>query len=63
MARAGEDNLEEMLEQAGSSVEEFRRNTERFQVVRMHLEQEGIQVVFEEQAGRRGDDSDSETNV
>jgi hypothetical protein len=63
MARAGDDNLEEMLEQAGSSVEEFRRNTERFQVVRMHLEQEGIQVVFEEQAGRRGDDSGSETDV
>ncbi|KAJ4365181.1 hypothetical protein N0V83_008799 [Neocucurbitaria cava] len=41
-----EDDLIQALEQAGSSLEEFRRQSERFQVVRMGLQEEGVQVVF-----------------
>jgi hypothetical protein len=58
-----EQNLIEALEAAGSNLEEFRRNSDRFQQVRMRLQDEGVQVVFENDA--RGQDeleveSDSE---
>jgi hypothetical protein len=43
-----EDNLIRALESAGSSMEEFRRNSDRFQTVRMRLQGEGVQVVFEQ---------------
>jgi hypothetical protein len=57
-----ENNLPRMLEEVGSNVEEFRRNTERFQFVRMRLEEEGVQVVFDEPAGGRGEGTGSETD-
>lgn len=41
-----EDNLIRALEDAGSSLEEFRRNSDRFQTVRIRLQNEGVQVVF-----------------
>jgi hypothetical protein len=58
-----EQNLIEALEAAGSNLDEFRRNSDRFQQVRMRLQDEGVQVVFENDA--RGQDeleveSDSE---
>lgn len=43
-----EESLIQALEQAGSSLDEFRRNTERFQMTRMRLQDEGVQVVFDE---------------
>ncbi|KNG52390.1 transcription factor 25 [Stemphylium lycopersici] len=50
-----EHDLIEALEEANSSVEEFRNNTEHFQHVRMRLEQEGVQIVFDEQAAGAGE--------
>lgn len=43
-----EDSLVRALESAGSNMEEFRRNSDRFQTVRMRLQGEGVQVVFEQ---------------
>jgi hypothetical protein len=43
-----EQNLVDVLGAAGSNVEEFRRNSERFQTVRMRLQNEGVQVVFDQ---------------
>src|SRR5690242_3078692 len=48
-----EDNLVRALQEGGSSLEEFRRNSERFTVVRDRLQDVGVQVVFEGEA--RGD--------
>ncbi|KAL5120110.1 hypothetical protein ACEQ8H_001935 [Pleosporales sp. CAS-2024a] len=48
-----EQNLVDALEAAGSSLDEFRRNTDTFQAVRMRLQDEGVQVVqvvFEDDA-------------
>jgi hypothetical protein len=42
-----EENLIGALEAAGSNPEEFRRNSDRFQTVRMRLQDEGVQVVFD----------------
>lgn len=57
-----EHDLIEALEEANSNVEEFRANTEGFQLVRMRLAQEGVQVVFDERAADRGDEPGSETD-
>lgn len=45
-----EDNLIAALEAAGSNLNEFRRNSERFQMVRQRLQEEGVQVVFDNDA-------------
>jgi hypothetical protein len=42
-----EQNLIGALEAAGSNLDEFRRNSDRFQTVRMRLQDEGVQVVFD----------------
>lgn len=42
-----EENLVRALQVGGSSLEEFRANSERFQVVRGRLQDVGVQVVFE----------------
>jgi hypothetical protein len=55
-----EENLVQALEQAGSSLEEFRRNTERFQITRMRLQDEGVQVVFDDQVGEAGTGSETD---
>jgi hypothetical protein len=47
-----EQNLVDALQGAGTNLEEFQRNSERFQAVRMRLQDEGVQVVFDED--RRG---------
>lgn len=57
-----EDNLVQALQHAGSSMNEFSRNTERFQVLRMRLQEEGVQVVFDGPAQGQGNASDSETD-
>lgn len=57
-----EQNLIEALEEANSSVEEFRSRTERFQFIRAMLQQAGVQVVFDEQAGGREVGTGSETD-
>lgn len=57
-----EHDLVEALNEANSSIDEFRVNTERFQFLRMRLAQEGVQVVFDEQDGGRGDRPASETD-
>jgi hypothetical protein len=50
-----EQNLVEVLQAAGSNVEEFRRNSERFQTIRMRLQDEGVQVVFDQDGqGQQG---------
>lgn len=55
-----EENLVRALQQGGSSLDEFRRNSERFQVVRSRLQDVGVQVVFEGegQADAAHDDDD-----
>ncbi|KAJ8116271.1 hypothetical protein OPT61_g2268 [Boeremia exigua] len=62
-----EENLVRALQEGGSSLEEFRRNSERFQVVRARLQDVGVQVVFEGEAradGAHGDgDEDEESDV
>lgn len=57
-----EHDLMEALEEANTTIDEFRTNTERFQFLRMRLAQEGVQVVFDEQAAGRGDRPGSETD-
>ncbi|KAF1942345.1 DUF654-domain-containing protein [Clathrospora elynae] len=57
-----EDNIPQMLEQAGSSLEEFQRNTQRLEIVRMRLQEEGVQVVFDEEGRGAGDGTGSETD-
>ncbi|KAJ4378321.1 hypothetical protein N0V86_006021 [Didymella sp. IMI 355093] len=42
-----EENLVRALHEGGSSLDEFRRNSERFQTVRARLRDVGVQVVFE----------------
>jgi hypothetical protein len=42
-----EQNLIGALEAAGSNLDEFRRNSDRFQTVRMRLQDEGVEVVFD----------------
>lgn len=37
-------------------MDEFRANSERFQVVRGRLQEVGVQVVFEGEAGRGGEE-------
>jgi hypothetical protein len=52
-----EENLVRALQEGGSSLDEFRRNSERFQVVRARLQDVGVQVVFEgEGQGEAGDE-------
>lgn len=51
-----EENLVRALQDGGSSLEEFRRNSERFQVVRARLQDVGVQVVFEGEGRGDGDD-------
>ncbi|KAH7401604.1 Nulp1-pending protein-like protein [Pyrenochaeta sp. MPI-SDFR-AT-0127] len=41
-----EDALMQALEQVGSSLDEFRRNSHRFQEVRMSLQEQGVEIVF-----------------
>jgi hypothetical protein len=53
-------DLIRMLGEAGTSIDEFRRNTDRVQVLRTQLQQLGVQVVFE---NRREQDSDSESDA
>jgi hypothetical protein len=49
-----EQNLVDALEAGGSNLDEFRRNTDRFQSVRMRLQDEGVQVVFDNDAVGQG---------
>lgn len=51
-----EENLVRALREGGSSLDEFRANSERFQVVRGRLQEVGVQVVFEGEAGRGGEE-------
>lgn len=55
-----EEQLLRVLDQAGTSYEEFRRNTERVQQIRPRLQQLGVEVVF--QGGDGGVDSESESD-
>ncbi|KAF2833747.1 Nulp1-pending protein-like protein [Ophiobolus disseminans] len=59
-----EQDLIRALEGGGSNLDEFRRNSERFQTVRMRLQDEGVQVVFDPdgrgQAGIEVESEDSE---
>ncbi|KAI8934206.1 hypothetical protein NX059_008955 [Plenodomus lindquistii] len=56
------EGLINVLEEAGTSLEEYNRNLERFSVLRARLQQAGIEIVFQE-AGEdgRGTGTDSET--
>jgi len=56
-----EQNLIGALEGAGSNLDEFRRNSDRFQTVRMRLQDEGVQVVFDQDGhGQEGLEVESE---
>ncbi|KAL6707181.1 hypothetical protein ACN47E_004728 [Coniothyrium glycines] len=55
-----EENLIQALEQADSSLDEFRRNTEQFQITRLRLQEEGVQIVFDEQPGDVGTGTDTD---
>ncbi|KAF3032509.1 hypothetical protein E8E11_000308 [Didymella keratinophila] len=57
-----EENLVRALQEGGSSLDEFRRNSERFQDVRNRLQDVGVQVVFEGegQADAVQDESESD---
>ncbi|CBX91963.1 hypothetical protein IAQ61_000170 [Plenodomus lingam] len=51
------------LREAGTSWAEYNRNLERFQLLRMRLQQEGVHIVFQEpDEGGRGVGTDSETD-
>lgn len=56
------DTLIQGLEQAGSSLDEFRTNSARFQVVRMRLQEEGVEVVFDGEAEGQGDELEVESD-
>lgn len=61
-----EENLVRALQEGGSSLDEFRRNSERFQVVRARLQDVGVQVVFEGEGraeAARGEESESEQDI
>jgi hypothetical protein len=45
-----EHNLAQMLEEAGTNVEEFRQNTVGFQTTQLRLEEEGVRLAFDQQA-------------
>ena len=51
-----EENLVRALQEGGSSLDEFRRNSERFQMVRARLQHVGVQVVFEGEAASETDE-------
>lgn len=51
-----EENLVRALQEGGSSLDEFRRNSERFQDVRARLQDVGVQVVFEGEGEGRGEE-------
>ncbi|KZM19221.1 uncharacterized protein EKO05_0007320 [Ascochyta rabiei] len=53
-----EGNLVQALRECGSSLDEFRRNSERFQDVRARLQEVGVQVVFEGAGAREGGSED-----
>ncbi|KAF2690886.1 DUF654-domain-containing protein [Lentithecium fluviatile CBS 122367] len=55
-----EEQLLHALEQAGTSYQEFRRNTERVQQIRPRLHELGVEVVF--QGGDRDMESDTESD-
>ena len=56
-----EQDLIGALEDAGSNLDEFRRNSAHFQIVRTRLQDEGVQVVFEHEAqGQQGLEVESE---
>jgi hypothetical protein len=58
-----EENLIGALEAVGSNLDEFRRNTDRFQTVRMRLQDEGVQVVFDNDApGQAGLEVESDVS-
>ena len=57
-----EENLVRALQQGGSSLDEFRRNSERFQVVRARLQDVGVQVVFEGEGQGDGLEEGSDTD-
>lgn len=48
-----EQNLRDALVAAGSNLDEFRRNSERFQDVRLRLQQDGVEVVFDQDERRQ----------
>lgn len=58
--RLAEEELVRSLHEAGSSMEEFRRNTQLFQATRRRLQEEGIEVVFDD--GPDGNDTGSEAD-
>ncbi|KAF2997300.1 hypothetical protein E8E13_001187 [Curvularia kusanoi] len=58
-----EENLVRALQEGGSSLDEFRRNSERFQVVRARLQDVGVQVVFEGEGRAEGLQEDEESDV
>lgn len=53
-----EEELLRVLERAGTSYQEFRRNEERVQQIRPRLQQLGVEVVFQ----RGGEDGQSESD-
>lgn len=56
-----EDELLRALERAGTSYEEFRRNAERVQLLRLRLQDLGVQVIFQgEDDGDREPATDSD---
>ncbi|KAF2035529.1 DUF654-domain-containing protein [Setomelanomma holmii] len=58
-----EQNLIGALEGAGSNMAEFRRNSDRFQTVRMRLQDAGVEVVFNQDGQNQHDlDVESETD-
>ncbi|PVH93875.1 DUF654-domain-containing protein [Periconia macrospinosa] len=50
-----EEDLLRALERAGTSIEEFRQNTERLQQIRPRLHELGVDVVFENARDSEGD--------
>jgi len=57
LENATEEELLRVLDEAGTSYQEFRRNTERVQQIRPRLQQLGVEVVF------RGDERDGDSEA
>lgn len=68
---ATQEDLVRLLQEAGTTIDEFRLHTERVQVLRMRLEQLGVEVIFQEAEQEREpeqeqdseDDEDTDSDV
>jgi tetratricopeptide (TPR) repeat protein len=57
-----QEDIIQMLREAGTSMDEFRRNTERVQVLRAQLRRLGLQVIFDGEAAAATEEREERDN-